>query len=138
MNVYDTTEVEGTELDDRTERALAECMTVLPEGGDVYTVVGENQNGEYRVDAREGRCTCPDHKHRDVTCKHQRRFAFATGQHPIPAGVETVDPLLGEHVDGEPVATDDVADQESPREECWCADSDLPCFKHFQAGRTDD
>lgn len=94
-------------IDPRTERALTECMSVLPEGGDVYTVVGEN-GGTYRVDGREQRCTCPDHRHRDVRCKHIRRVAVATGAEPVPADVDGVDPQLGEHTDTAPqvVATD--------------------------------
>jgi hypothetical protein len=99
MSTYDTTAQDSTELDDRTERALTEYMSVLEEGGDVFTVVGEN-GGTYRVDSREGRCTCPDHEHRGVTCKHRRRVAFATGERVVPAGVE-VNGHLGEHVEGE-------------------------------------
>ena len=101
MSTFDTSrqESDGTELDDRTERALTEYMSVLAEGGDVFTVVGEN-GGTYRVDSRRGRCTCPDHKHRSVTCKHQHRVAFATGERVVPAGVD-VKGHLGEHVEGE-------------------------------------
>jgi hypothetical protein len=82
-------------------------MSVLPEGGDIYTVVGEN-GGAYTVDGREERCTCPDHRHRDVRCKHIRRVAFATGAESVPVGVDGVDPQLGEHTDAAPqvVATD--------------------------------
>lgn len=118
----------------RTERALTECMTVLPEGGDCYTVVGEN-GGTYGVDARDGRCTCPDYQHRDAHCKHLRRVAFATGSAPVPAGIDA-DPHLGAHVEGEPVrAATDGGEDETPRSECWCADTDLPCFEHFIAER---
>ena len=107
MTHYAPTEVEGTDVEPRTQRSLTEYMTVLPEGGEVYTVVGEN-GSTYRVDGREGRCTCPDHEHRGVRCKHIRRVAFATGAEPIPGEVDGVDELLGEHVDGERqvVATD--------------------------------
>jgi len=102
-----TNELDGHEsIEPRTERALCEAMTVLPEGGDVYTVVGQNGGGEYRVDTRESRCTCPDHKHRGAECKHLRRVAFATGERAVPDGVEGVDELLGEHVDGQPQAGD--------------------------------
>jgi len=93
---------ESTDIEPRTRRALTEYMSVLPEDGDIYTVVGQNGGGEYRVDAREGRCTCPDHKHRGVRCKHRRRVAFATGERPVPAGVDDVDPQLGEHTDETP------------------------------------
>ena len=92
-------------IDPRDERALTEYMSVLPEGGDVYTVVGQN-GGTYQVDGRDGRCTCPDHKHRDVRCKHIRRVAFATGAVPVPAGVDGVDEQLGEHTDGQPITAD--------------------------------
>jgi len=92
------------ELTDRDARALTEYMTVLPKGGDVFTVVGQNGGGEYRVDAQEERCTCPDHKHRGVRCKHIRRVAFATGEEAIPswADREEIDDQLGEHVSGTP------------------------------------
>lgn len=106
----------GTDLDERDARALAERMGVLPDDGDdLYTVVGCNQNGEYRVDVRERRCTCPDHEYRGVRCKHLRRVLFATGRRPIPAGVarDDVDELLGEHLDDEGprwAATDGGAD----------------------------
>ena len=98
-----------TELDDRDAAALTEYMTVLAEGGDVYSVTTESGR-EYVVDAREGRCTCPDHEYRDTRCKHLRRVAFATGERSVPAWADTdaVDPQLGLHVDGSPqvVATD--------------------------------
>ena len=100
----------STEFEDRDVRALTEYMTVIPEGGDIFTVIGQNGGGEYQVDARKGRCTCPDHKHRSARCKHIRRVAFATGEEPIPAGVDgdAIDKQLGEHTDSTPrvVATD--------------------------------
>jgi predicted nucleic acid-binding Zn finger protein len=151
-----------TELDARDVRALTEYMTVLPEGGDVYTVVGQNENGEYRVDAREGRCTCPDYKHNLPTadgrerCKHAARVAYATGERSVPAWVDTdaVDPQLGEHVDGGPrqVATDggsdvidagddgvilegDDNDDGRPDDcDCWDADAELPCWPCYRDG----
>jgi len=103
-NATPSQESDGSiELDDRDVRAITEYMTVLAEGGDIYTVVGENGGGEYQVDSRKGRCTCPDHQHRAARCKHIRRVAFATGEEAIPAWVDrdTVDEQLGEHVDGE-------------------------------------
>ena len=147
-----TNESDGNErIDPRTERALTECMSVLPEGGDVFTVAGEN-GGTYRVDGREGRCTCPDHKHRDVRCKHLRRVAFATGERAVPVGVDGVDELLGEHTDGRPqvVASDggvidagddgvilDEGDDGRP-EGCdcgeWNAGSGLPCWPCYRDG----
>jgi hypothetical protein len=157
MSTYESAKVESTDVEPRTERALTECMTVLPEGGDIYTVVGENQNGEYRVDARKGRCTCADHKHRDARCKHLRRVAFATGDVPVPTGVDDVDPQLGTHTDAQPfgereepvVATDggiidagddaEILDESDARpEDCdcgdWNADADLPCWPCYRDG----
>lgn len=102
-NAEDSTE-SPTDLDDRDARALTEYMTVLPEGGDVFAVIGENGNGEHRVDARAGRCTCPDAEYRlddDERCKHERRVEFATGRRAVPEWVDddAVDEQLGEHVD---------------------------------------
>ena len=85
MSEYDTTEVEGTDLEPRDVRALTEVLTVLPDQPEVagadelYLVVSES-GSEYTVDARDESCTCPDAVHRDATCKHQRRIAFATGE----------------------------------------------------------
>jgi hypothetical protein len=111
MSTYDTTAVEGTgtELDERDVRALTEYLTVLPEAPDVYQVVSQS-GATYTVDARGGACTCPDFEYRDVRCKHLRRVAFATGERPVPAGVDRdgLDEQLGRHVDGGPrvLATD--------------------------------
>jgi len=98
-------------IDNRTERALTEYMTVLDEGGDIYTVVGENENGAYQVDARKGRCTCPDHEHRNARCKHLRRVAFALGEEAIPSEVDDFEPQLGDHVGGEPITAEPRADE---------------------------
>ena len=107
MSDYKTAGVEGTDLEPRTERALTEYMTVLSLGGDIYSVTTQS-GAEYRVDTRERRCTCPDYKHRNVCCKHQRRVNFALGELPIPAGIDDVDEQLGEHVEGAtPVAATD-------------------------------
>lgn len=99
MSDYNTAEVEDTDLEPRTERALTEYMPVLSLGGDIYSVTTQS-GAEYRVDTREGRCTCPDHEHRNVCCKHQRRVDFALGKLPIPAGIDNIDKQLGEHVEG--------------------------------------
>ena len=103
MLTDDITTDESTDIDRRGARALTEYMTALPEGGDVYSVTTEG-GSEYAVDAREGRCTCPDHQHRGARCKHLRRVAFATGAEPVPAVVDrgAVDPALGAHVDATP------------------------------------
>lgn len=132
---------ESTDLEPRDVRALTECMTTLPLGGDVYSVTTES-GSEYRVDAQEGRCTCPDHRHRGVRCKHLKRLVFARGDAPIPAWADTdaVDPLLGEHceqtprkaaADGDSLEGEGTSEGESHREDCWCAGKSLPCFEHF-------
>lgn len=150
MTDYDPAGIESTDLEPRTRRALTECMTVLPDGGDIYTVVGQN-GSTYRVDGREGRCTCPDHKNRSVRCKHIRRVAFATGTQPIPAGVEA-DDLLGAQTDETPrvAATDggiidagdegailDESDDGRP-DDCDCGDwntgLELPCWPCYWDG----
>ena len=96
----------STDLEKRDVRALTEYMTTLPQGGDVYSVTTES-GSEYRVDALEERCTCPDYKHNLPTdggrerCKHLARVAFATGKRPVSkwASPEAVDSQLGEHTD---------------------------------------
>jgi hypothetical protein len=151
-------ETHGNEsIEPRTERALTECMTVLPDGGDVFTVVGEH-GGTYAVDRREGRCTCPDHQHRRARCKHLRRVAFATAARPVPAGVD-VDPHLAEHTDASPqvVATDggsdggiivagddgevlDDSDDSDDVDGCACDElpEGVPCWPCYRDGATFD
>ena len=149
MNAYESAEVESTDVEPRTERALVEKMTVLPLDGDVYSVTTES-GAEYRVDGREGRCTCPDHEHRGVRCKHIRRVALATGAEPIPAAVDGVDEQLGEHTEAVPrvvasdggiiEAGDDGEILESDGDErpadcdCWDADGELPCWPCYRDG----
>jgi hypothetical protein len=103
MTTNDNDSLDDTDIDDRDRRALIECMSVIPKGGDVFEVHGEN-DGSYRVDTRQDRCTCPDHEHRGTHCKHLRRACFASGQRPIPPQIDSdeIDDLLGEHCDGEP------------------------------------
>ena len=156
MLTDDITTDESTDIDRRGARALTEYMTVLPEGGDVYSVTTES-GSEYAVDAREGRCTCLDHQHRGARCKHLRRVAFATGAEPIPAVVDrgAVDPDLGAHVDATPrvAATDggeilDAGDDGEILEadtdtddrpaDCgcgaWNADGARPCWPCYRDG----
>jgi len=100
MTTYESKSNESTDLEPRTKRALTQCMTALPQGGDVYSVTTES-GSEYLVDFRESRCTCPDHQHRRARCKHIRRVAFATGTEPIPKKIEEeqIDEQLGVHID---------------------------------------
>jgi hypothetical protein len=82
---------ESIELDDRTRRALTEHMGIIPEGGELFTVVGENHpdrdQSTYMVDLRRGRCSCADSEYWNAECKHQRRAAFALGREPVPAAI---------------------------------------------------
>jgi len=126
MNAYTTAEGESsvtadrTDLEQRDVRALTECMTVLPLGGDVYSVTTES-GSEYSVDALEGRCSCPDKKYNledGELCKHERRIRFATGEWTIPSWADTdaVDPQLGMHTIAAPLhslATLSVSDKTS-------------------------
>ena len=41
----------------------------------------------YPVDTREGRCTCPDHEHRNARCEYLRRTAVGLGREPVAAAV---------------------------------------------------
>ena len=82
-------EPDGNErIDTRTERALTQYLTVLADVGrakgadDLFLVVSQSGT-EYLVDRREGGCTCPDHEHRGVRCKHLRRVAFAESASPF-------------------------------------------------------
>lgn len=93
-------------LSGRDVKALTECMSVLPETGEVrgvpgmYLVVSQTGN-EYVVDlgGADPRCQCRDHQYRQSVCKHIRRVRFATRRRPIPNGiqVDAVDPMLGHH-----------------------------------------
>ena len=135
-----------TDFEQRDVRALTEYMTTLPLGGDVYSVTTQS-GSEYRVDAREDRCTCPDHQYREIECKHIRRVAFATGERPIPAWIDAdeVDAQLGQHVEGTPkvAATDggvtlaEFTTGDTDEDGCWCDDHSMPCFDCYNAGRRD-
>jgi hypothetical protein len=104
------TDSEAQTVDSRTERALSECMTVLPNHGSardapgLFVVIGENENGEYLVDTRTGSCDCDDMRYRDPDggCKHLRRVAVLTGDRPIPTWIPDVvdiDTTIGANVD---------------------------------------
>ena len=66
----------------REERGYA----IMSRGGQItridpntYRVKSQNNNGTYTVfkEANEWRCTCPDHKYREVTCKHTHAVLFS-------------------------------------------------------------
>lgn len=164
MSAFDSAALErvatdgSIDFEQRDVRALTECMTVLPEGGDVFSVSTES-GSEYTVDTRESRCTCPDATYNDAHCKHLRRVAYATGSKPLPEWAErdAVDGLLGEHTDASPtvavadggneiiVAGDDAEildgeDSEDGRPEdcqCWDPDNELPCWPCYREGFRD-
>jgi len=102
MSATRTTNV-GVELDRRDVLALTQYLTVLDDlprvdgNEDRYVVISES-GSEYLVDRRDGSCSCPDYRYREVRCKHIRRVEFATGARPIPAGIDGVDPDLGRHI----------------------------------------
>ncbi|PSP85793.1 hypothetical protein BRC96_00965 [Halobacteriales archaeon QS_6_64_34] len=84
-------------------------MSVLEDIGlargapDLYLVVSSS-GSEYLVDTWEETCECPDDEYREITCKHRRRVAFATGERPIPGWVprSELDDGFSEHIDEEP------------------------------------
>jgi len=99
------------QLDDRDIRALLTPMTVIDNCGDVAGIDGlfevtTDSGSCYTVSLRgDGECTCPDHKYRDVRCKHIRRCEFEIGVRAIPGHInlDTLDDQLGMHVtEGEP------------------------------------
>ena len=146
-------------LEPRTRRALGESLSVLtPRGTPVVDAdrtlvsVVSHSGEEYRVDVREGRCTCPDHKHRDADCKHRRRARFALGREAVPAAAleaVDVDPNLGANAPGPAVATSDggiveagddgeVLTDDGRPDDCdcgaWNADGELPCWPCYREG----
>jgi len=159
MSQFETAEGESsvtadcTDLEQRDVRALTEYMTTLPLGGDMYSVTTQS-GSEYRVDALEGRCTCPDKQYNledGKLCKHERRVRFATGQWAIPAWVDAdeVDAQIGEHVEETPkVAVTDggvtleefgADDRDDNRPECDCDElrGDFPCWICVRDGGRD-
>ena len=119
MNDYDNEEVESTDVEPRTRRALERHLTVTHtdgtpiSGGETPTVVSVhsgNSGKERRVDVAEGRCTCPDHRHRGVECAHVRRARMALGVEPVDRDTLAacdVHARFAEHAPGPVVATSD-------------------------------
>ena len=109
---------ESIDVEKRTRKALEEPLSVVAFDGtplddtNVSMVrVISHTGGDYRVDVRDGRCTCPDHEYREAECKHIRRARLATGRTPIESDTLAacdVDPNFGDHVGADPqvVATD--------------------------------
>lgn len=121
-----------SDRDVRDVRALTGEMSVLdssptmPEAkgaDDLYVVI---TGDEYLVDLREGACTCPDAEFNlrgGEQCKHEVRARFATGDRPIPAGVnhDEINWQLGAHIKATPTVVN--ADGEVvPTDCCWQRD----------------
>jgi hypothetical protein len=131
-------------IESRTERALTECMTVLPNKGradgapGLFIVIGENGGGEYLVDTCTTSCECDDDKYNlddREACKHVRRARIATGDRPVPAsaldsGNISIDDTFGAHVDASPKfatadggiidgETNDVVDDSDDESAIW-------------------
>jgi len=159
MSTTATHDNESTDIDQRTRAALTESMVAYELAPGQYEVIGENHGDrdqdKYTVDTRLGACTCNDYEYREPEggCKHLRRVQFATGEVPVPAGVEGVDPALGEATDGEVrrVATDGgiieagddgeivgESDDGGRPEDCECGefhdDAGLPCWPCYRDG----
>ena len=108
-------------IDTRTRKALEEPLSVVDLDGtpledtDVSMVrVISHTGGDYRVDVRDGRCTCPDAEYNlndGEACKHEIRARFALGRTPIESDTLVaceVDTNFADHVAADPqvVATD--------------------------------
>jgi predicted nucleic acid-binding Zn finger protein len=129
MSVDTSDELDSIET--RTRRALEEPLTVLTtdlkpvdEDEDTSIVTVTSHSGsEYTVDVREGRCTCPDHKHRDPEggCKHLRRARVALAHDSVDSDTLArldIDAGLAEHAPGPKVIASDggvVGGDGSPR-----------------------
>jgi|APHM01.1.fsa_nt_gi hypothetical protein len=101
------------DIEQRTERALTECMTVLPNHGradgapGLFVVIGENDDTEqtYLADTQTTSCECKDDQYNladQESCKHVRRCEIATSETAVPAsalGRIEIDDTFGAHVD---------------------------------------
>ena len=106
-------------IDRRTERALAEPLTVLDhdetpvDDADTTIVTVTSASGStYDVDVRAGACSCPDARHREPEggCKHVRRARVALGRDVVDADTIRaldVDEQLGAFAPGPRVAVSD-------------------------------
>lgn len=86
----------GGDTETRADRARVEPMAVAPLGGGRYDVISRDDH-VYTVSLPEGRCTCPDYRHRGVRCKHLRRVAIevTAGRTPPPGRVAVPCALCG-------------------------------------------
>ena len=167
MNDYETTEVDSSDVEPRTRRALERVLTVTHTDGTpisddesptVVSVHSGNSGKERRVDVREGRCTCPDHEHRDSVCYHIRRARYALGVKPVPTETLAacdVHERFASNAPGPVVATSDggiieadddgeivgETDDDGRPEDCECGDwnshAGLPCWPCYREGFED-
>lgn len=120
MSESDTAASEGIDVEPRTERALTEPLSVVTLDGtpvetreETIVMVVSSSGESYHVDAREGRCTCPDAEYNlddDEQCKHAVRARLALGLEPVDSRVLAavdVDSALGANAPGPRVATSD-------------------------------
>jgi hypothetical protein len=119
MANQNTAEKESVELEPRRRRALERVASVLHTDGtpiaagddpSMVAVVSGNSGREHTVDLREERCTCKDHRHRDVECYHLRRAKIALGIRAVAtAELAAVDVAAGlaEHAPGPKVLASD-------------------------------
>ena len=161
MNHYEPADIESTDVEPRTRRALERVYTVLhtdgsPVEGDeeptVVSVISGSSGREHTVDVRDGRCTCEDHKYRDAECAHIRRARIALGRVPIDTATLAAVDVHGrfaEHTPGPAVLTSDGGiidagdegevledgDDERPDDcTCWNAELELPCWPCYRDG----
>jgi len=138
MSEHDTAEVEGTDLEPRTRRALERAATVLHtdgtpirEGDDptIVSVVSGNSGREHTVDVREERCTCEDHRHRGAECYHLRRAKIALGVRVLDTReleAADVDSHLAVNAPGPVVATSDGGVEVAAGDGAELIDADEP------------
>lgn len=154
---------QSIDVEPRTRRALEEPLSVVSLDGtpvdsreETIVMVVSGSGESYHVDvAGDGRCECPDHKHRNAECKHIRRARAALGIAPIDSrtlGAVDVDEQLAANAPGPVVATSDggiieagdegeildEGDDDGRPEDCecgeWNAGLELPCWPCYREG----
>lgn len=113
------------EIDKRDRRALAERLTVIEHGPDIYQVYSE-EGTEYLVDIRTPSCTCPDFMYREADCKHIRRARIEAGSRDLDS--------LGEEVEEAVAKLDDhIANLAAQRAELMSLQRDLDQFRNGES-----
>lgn len=144
MTNYDTLAEKATEK--VAKRAQYEAFDYTVPGTGTVRVTNASYGDDaadhtYDVTIQNGEaasCTCPADEYQEGPCKH--RVAVSQTPAVLVAATPEVATDGGSTTttapDTEDVLEDDVDEEEDvgSREECWCADADLPCFDHFQKG----